>query len=154
MIMNGLDLRRLGLDDMGAAAAVMRASYDERLPWLAGKHTPAEDQAFFRDRLLPSFELWGAFDGAGMIGLLAFRDDWIDQLYILPSHQGRGVGTALLDIAKTTSRELMLRTFQANAAARRFYERHGFVIAEETDGSGNEEREPDVLYRWRRGITP
>jgi hypothetical protein len=33
--------------------------------------------------------------------------------------------------------------------ARRFYERHGFVAVEHTDGAGNEEREPDVRFLWR-----
>ena len=42
-------------------------------------------------------------------------------------------------------------SFQKNIAARRFYERNGFVVIEETDGAGNEEREPDVLYEWRKG---
>jgi hypothetical protein len=36
--------------------------------------------------------------------------------------------------------------FQANAGARRFYLRHGFVEAGRTDGRGNEERAPDILY--------
>jgi hypothetical protein len=36
--------------------------------------------------------------------------------------------------------------FQANSGARRFYERHGFVAVEFTDGHDNEEGCPDVLY--------
>jgi ribosomal protein S18 acetylase RimI-like enzyme len=43
---------------------------------------------------------------------------------------------------------LQLWTFQVNTPACRFYERHGFVEAGRTDGSGNEEREPDVRYSW------
>ena len=39
-----------------------------------------------------------------------------------------------------------LWTFQRNAGARRFYERNGFVAVEFGDGTGNEEREPDVRY--------
>jgi hypothetical protein len=46
----------------------------------------------------------------------------------------------------------MLWTFQRNALARRFYEKEGFVAVRETDGSGNEEREPDVLYLWKRAV--
>jgi hypothetical protein len=46
----------------------------------------------------------------------------------------------------------MLWTFQRNAPARRFYEKEGFVAVRETDGSGNEEREPDVLYLWKRAV--
>ena len=44
---------------------------------------------------------------------------------------------------------LELWTFQINATAQRFYERHGFVAVDRTDGSANEEREPDIRYRWR-----
>lgn len=35
-----------------------------------------------------------------------------------------------------------------NTAARRFYERHGFVPLAYTDGADNEENRPDVLYEW------
>ena len=40
---------------------------------------------------------------------------------------------------------LQLWVFQRNVGARRFYERHGFTLTELTDGSRNEEREPDAL---------
>ena len=60
------------------------------------------------------------------------------------------MGTALLDIAKAASPRLRLWTFQKNRAARVFYEKHGFAAIEETDGSSNEEREPDILYLWQR----
>ena len=43
---------------------------------------------------------------------------------------------------------LELWTFQVNVGARRFYERHGFRAVELTDGSANEEHEPDVRYVW------
>jgi hypothetical protein len=38
--------------------------------------------------------------------------------------------------------------FQRNERARTFYERRGCHVVELTDGSGNEEREPDALYEW------
>lgn len=52
----------------------------------------------------------------------------------------------MLHIAKKASPTLSLLTFQRNAQGRRFYEKHGFAAILETDGGGNEEREPDVLY--------
>jgi hypothetical protein len=42
-------------------------------------------------------------------------------------------------------------TWVVNESAHRFYERHGFEPVEHTDGSGNEEREPDVRYVWPPG---
>ena len=90
-----------------------------------------------------------------MIGIIAFREDWVDQLYVLPASQRRGVGTGLLQIAQRRFPRLHLWTFQRNTPARRFYERRGFVMVEETDGARNEEeeKEPDALYLWTRDRT-
>jgi GNAT superfamily N-acetyltransferase len=143
-------LRQLELADMGAAARVLRAAFDHALPSLAGLHTPAEERWFFRERVFKSCEVWGAFDNAAMIGTLAFREGWIDQLYVLPRAQGRGIGTELLRVAQSSFDRLHLWTFQRNARARRFYEARDFVLVQETDGAQNEEREPDALCLWTR----
>ncbi|WP_420964236.1 GNAT family N-acetyltransferase [Bradyrhizobium sp. B120] len=135
---------------MDAAARVHRAAFDEALPWLAGLHTPDEDRWFYRERMLADYALWGAFDDEAMSAVIAFHDDWIEQLYVLPAAQGRGIGGALLEIAQQGADRLQLWTFQRNARARRFYEARGFAAVEETDGSRNEEREPDVRYLWAR----
>ena len=140
-------LRQLAWDDLAPASKVLRASFDERLPWLAGLHTPEEDRAFFQGHLFGTCRMWGATDGE-LVGMVAFREGWVEQLYVLPRRQRQGVGAALLGVAKAAWPSLSLWTFQRNVLARRFYEAHGFAAVEQTDGSGNEEREPDVLYRW------
>jgi GNAT superfamily N-acetyltransferase len=142
--------RRLTIEDMDAAAIVHRLSFDHALPALVGRHTPDEDRWFFRERLFRSCLLWGCFDGAEMSGLIAFRRGWIDQLYVLPSAQRRGIGTELLQIAQQSFAHLNLWTFQCNRAARAFYAARGFRLIVETDGARNEEKEPDALYRWAR----
>jgi putative acetyltransferase len=141
------DIRKLEPQDADAVAHVLRASFDDRLPWLAGRYTPDEDRQFVREQLFPACEVWGAF-APDLVGIIALQPNWLDQLYVLPERQGDGIGTALLALAKKAYAELTLWTFQRNASARRFYERNGFVALEETDGQRNEEREPDVLYRW------
>ena len=146
-----LSIRQLELADMDAAARVHRSSFDHALPWLTGLHTPEEDRWFYRERMFKTCALWGAFDDNVMTALIAFRDDWIEQLYVLPEAQGQGVGAELLDVAKRASERLQLWTFQRNARARRFYEARGFVLVEQTDGAGNEEKEPDARYLWTRG---
>jgi len=137
--------------DMEVAAQVHRAAFDHAMPWLIGLHTVDEDQWFYREHVFKSASLWGAFDGAVMAGLIAFNDDWIEQLHVLPDEQGCGVGSQLLEVAKRAADRLQLWTFQRNAPARRFYEARGFVLVEQTDGSRNEEKEPDARYLWTRG---
>ena len=141
-------LRKLDLDDMDAAARIHRAAFDQRLPWIAALHTPEEDRRFYRETVFGRCTLWGAVDSAEILGFIAYRHDWIEQFYVLPAAQGRGLGSSLLDMAKAAFPRLQLWTFQRNLPARRFYEHRGFVLVEETNGSRNEEREPDARYVW------
>lgn len=143
-------LRQLALTDMGAAAQIHRIAFDRAMPWLVGLHTPEEDRWFYRERVLPTCRVWGSFDDNLLGGIIAFRDGWIEQLYVLPAAQGRGIGTELLDVAKEACERLELWTFQRNGRARRFYEARGFALVEKTDGARNEEKEPDARYLWRR----
>jgi ribosomal protein S18 acetylase RimI-like enzyme len=84
----------------------------------------------------------------------AFGDGWLEHLYVHPDHHRQGTGSALLDKAKRSGPSLQLRAFQRNTNAIRFYEHHGFQIVEATDGSRNEEREPDVRMRWETLLVP
>ena len=146
----GMRTTKLQLSDMTAAARVHRAAFDAAMPWLAGRHTPEEDDWFFRERVFVTCDVWGAFNSLELIGIVAFRPDWVDQLYVLPQAQRAGVGSSLLTIAQEVHARLHLWTFQRNQRARRFYESKGFVLVSETDGAENEEKEPDALYRWTR----
>ncbi|WLB58098.1 GNAT family N-acetyltransferase [Bradyrhizobium japonicum] len=143
-------LRQLALTDMGAAAQVHRIAFDQAMPWLLGLHTPAEDRWFYRERVFPTCRVWGRFNDDELTGIIAFRDGWIEQLYVLPADHGRGIGAELLDVAKAACDRLELWTFQRNTPARRFYEARGFTLVEQTDGARNEEREPDARYVWTR----
>ena len=143
-------LRQLALTDMGAAAQVHWIAFDQAMPRLVGLHTPEEDRWFYREHVFKTCRVWGRFDQDALSGLIAFRDGWVEQLYVLPAAQGRGVGTELLDVAKRACERLELWTFQCNERARRFYEARGFALVEQTDGARNEEKEPDARYVWAR----
>ena len=106
--MSDLTIKRLGLDEMDEASTIHRTAFDERMPWLAGFHTPVEDRYYFREQLFQKCKVFGALEDARLVGIIAFREGWIDQLYVRPSAQGRGIGTALLDIAKSTFSPLEL----------------------------------------------
>ena len=137
--------------DADAIAAVHRASMREAMPWLPDLHTPEEDRAWVAQVVLPHQEVWVAEASGQIVGVASLdADDMLTQLYILPAHQGTGVGSALLETAKAARPGgLRLYAFQRNTRARRFYERRGFVAIAFGDGSGNEEGEPDVLYAWK-----
>jgi len=139
--------------DALAAAEVWLRSRKAAMPAIpAPVHSDDEVRHHFRTTIAEQRELWVAVDVAGseVVGLLVLDGADVDQLYVDPIRWSRGVGSQLLALAKQQRPDgLWLWTFQANAGARRFYERHGFAAVEETDGSGNEEQAPDVRYAWR-----
>jgi GNAT superfamily N-acetyltransferase len=136
--------------DADAIAAVHRASMREAMPWLPELHTPEEDRAWVAHTVLPRQQVWVAAAAGQVVGVASMdAENMLTQLYILPGHQGTGIGSALLETAKAARPEgFSLFAFQRNTRARHFYERRGFVAVAFGDGSGNEEGEPDVLYRW------
>ncbi len=77
-------LRQLTIEDAADAARVHRTSFDERLPWLAGLHTPTEDAEFYRTVVFFECSVWGAYKHNELVGVMALRDGWIDQLYVIP----------------------------------------------------------------------
>jgi len=116
-------------------------------------HTDAEIRAWGVDYMVPNTETWVAETAGRILATMVLdgemQGDMIDQLYVSPADQGRGVGGRLLAHAKQLRpARLRLYTFQSNSPARRFYEARGFVAKEFNDGSRNEERLPDLLYEW------
>jgi GNAT superfamily N-acetyltransferase len=139
-------IRRARIEESDAVAVLFRISREAQLPYLPELHTAEEDRAFFRDHVFTTCEVWVAERDGVLVGFCAFRGGWLDHLYVHPDHLRRRIGTALLRKATDANETLQLWTFQRNADASRFYESQGFTLAKETDGSANEEREPDALY--------
>jgi GNAT superfamily N-acetyltransferase len=143
-------LRRATPDDTEALAALFRRSFGS-IGFLPTLHTPEEDRAFFGG-VIARQEVWVAEDDSNgaLLGFAGLDADLLGFLYVDPPAKGRGVGTALL--ARVRERRpggFRFWVFQRNERARRFYERNGCHVVDLTDGSGNEEREPDALYEWR-----
>lgn len=143
-------VRRATADDMPAVAELHRTVISACLPFLPNLRSPEEDLRYFREHLLETCEIWVADEGA-IIGYVAFRDGWVDHLYVRPQAHGRGIGTALLACAIATLPTFHLWAFQRNAPAIRFYLARGLRAVEHTDGSRNEEREPNSRFVWDGG---
>jgi putative acetyltransferase len=137
-------IRRADAGDAAAVARLFRAVRRTCLPFLPELHTPDEDLGFFRDRVFADCEVW-VTQADAIDGFIAFRTGWVDHLYIHPERHRQGLGKSLLALAMNSSSPLRLWAFQRNTAAISFYRACGFREIERTDGTHNEEREPDVL---------
>lgn len=121
------------------------------LSFLPELHTVDEDRRFIAGTILKQCAVTVVEHRDRIVSFLARDGGEIRLLHTHPDFIGRGAGGRLLDAAKQAPVvSLELWCFQANTAARRFYERHGFRAIRFTDGDGNEEKMPDLRYRWDR----
>jgi putative acetyltransferase len=136
-------IRRATADDVEEIVAIFEPSF-ALLDFLPQLHTHEEHLAFF-SRCTRDGETY--LHGRGFAIL---DDDWLTHLYVHPDEIGTGVGHALFEHVTTLRPDgFQFWVFQQNERARRFYEAHGAAAVEFTDGSGNEERTPDVRYEWK-----
>jgi putative acetyltransferase len=142
--------RQATLDDAGGIAAVFSSSL-RLLTFLPMLHTVEEDRQFIENVILKECEVIVAESDAGIVSFLARHGEEIRLLYSHPDFIGSGAGSLLLDAVKKSGvAALDLWCFQDNERARRFYEERGFRAVRFTDGQDNEEKVPDVRYRWER----
>jgi ribosomal protein S18 acetylase RimI-like enzyme len=137
-------------DELGEVVRMWRRSREDAQPWLEARmgHTPADDLRHFRDVISAKCDVWVVLDAGRAVGLLALAGGHVEQLYVEPAAQRRGVGTVLIEHARSLSPGgLTLFTHQSNARARAFYEKVGFR-AVRFGVSPAPESEPDVAYAW------
>lgn len=142
-------IRSAGPEDLRAVAEVHLAAREAAVPAMPPLVRTADEVRDFHAALdLHQRELWVA-ETDGVVAYAEVKGDWLDDLYVHPQAQRHGIGSAMLDLVKSERPGgFLLWVFESNVGARRFYERHGLVTLETTDGSGNEERSPDVRMAW------
>ena len=112
---------------------------DEMREWVGGWDLSAD-------------EVWVAEEAGRLLGYARFTPTWLDDLYVRPEHQGRGVGSGLFDLVTGQRPDgFCLWVFESNEPARAFYRSRGCVELERTDGAANEERSPDIRMAWPGG---
>ena len=117
------------------------------------QETEARVRPWMRDSVMEGCEVLVAKTGDRPVGFLALSGTEINHLYVDPSHQSHGIGSALIARAKQMRPTgLSLYVFEPNLGAIRFYDRHGFVTTERRDGRRNEEKVADRRMVWQPAV--
>jgi len=100
---------------------------------------PSDDiRELWRETLAdPEVEVYIAEAGGAAAGSVSVDDEFLRTLYVLPDQQRTGMGSALHDfalerLAARGCHTAKLWTLEENWSARRFYERRGWTLTEET----------------------
>jgi ribosomal protein S18 acetylase RimI-like enzyme len=141
-----LHYRPLGASDVAAISRVHRRACLVAYAFMRWSYTEEEVRRWYAGKL-PEWD-WGmvAHEQGRAVAFVAAAGAHIDQLFVDPDHQRRGIGAALLAAAlKRNGGSATLHVFAENAGARAFYERHGF--AEARRWINEEHGALELLYR-------
>ena len=147
---DGLSLRPATAVDLAAVAEVhLAARHGAGTAFPPPVHPDDEARAWVAGWDLSAYDVWVATVDDEVAGYARFTTTWLDDLYVRPEHQGRGVGGALFDLVASLRPDgFCLWVFESNTTARAFYRARGCLELERTDGSGNEEHAPDIRVAW------
>jgi len=79
-----------------------------------------------RDHYLPSANVWLYERGGQPLGFFAVQEHVLAALFVSPAEHGQGIGSELLDKARSMTEGLELSVYERNSEAVAFYQRHGF----------------------------
>ena len=99
-------------------------------------HEPYMSRQDLDREIAAGVEFWGYEDEgklAGVMGIQPVKDvTLIRHAYVLPTHQGKGIGGKLLEhLRGMTTRPILIGTWRDATWAIRFYQGHGFELVPE-----------------------
>jgi GNAT superfamily N-acetyltransferase len=147
-----VSVRLATVDDAEALADLYSDARRAAVPQMPpAMHTDEEHRGYYaRQFAQADVTVWVAESDAGPLGHAICTPTFLEGLYVRSDLKGQGIGSLLLDVVEATHPEgFELWVFESNTGARRLYERRGLVEVERTDGSGNEEKSPDLRMAWR-----
>ena len=102
------------------------------------RHDPYMGRDELDAEIAAGVTFWGYESGAALTGVMGIQpvDDveLIRHAYVLPAHQGEGVGTSLLrHLCGMAAGPMLVGTWADAVWAIRFYERNGFALVSEAE---------------------
>lgn len=137
-------------DHSDELVSMWRVSF-ERAVGVANLYTAEEQRSYLVNTIVPNNRLLVALAERRVVGFVAASISQVDQLYVHPDHQNRGIGSTLLRWAQENSGgRLSLYTFACNHSAQRFYEGRGFRVV--SRGYEKQWQLADVKYEWKHVV--
>ena len=129
------DVRRCRDDERDAILVIVNAAaeaYRGVIPadrW----HEPYMPLEELEREIAAGVAFWGYEAGGELVGVIGVQPmdevDLVRHAYVLPGHQGSGIGGALLEhVTGRSDQRILVGTWAAAEWAIRFYRRHGFEL--------------------------
>jgi ribosomal protein S18 acetylase RimI-like enzyme len=125
-------------EEIETLKVVVQSVVDEIYGYLWTSSSPDNTRAVIASRIWKQdwSQAWVAVEGETLVGTVLTRAKWIEDLWVINSFRGRGIGRQLLlrgeaEIVERGYRTLRLRMVKANKRALAFYRRVGWHVGRE-----------------------
>ncbi len=143
-------IREAGAGDIAAIVRVWLEASREAHAFIPYEYWVAQADDM-RNVYVPNSETYVACDDrGGVLGFVSLIDDHLAALFVAPAHQGHGVGSALIEHAKSLRDSLTLAVYTRNELAASFYRRHDFDAVSSRVDQGT--AEPETVMQWRSAM--
>ena len=128
-----IEITPAGADDLEAAGRVHAEAWRDShrafcAPEFVALHTPERQARYLAEKVSNGSRLFLLWVDGEAVGVVTVTESLIEDLYILPGWQNRGLGTALLRYAVSRCDGApTLWILENNAGAERLYRREGFA---------------------------
>ena len=146
--MEGLKIRKAQATDSEFVFAVKKAAFREYVEQIWGWEDTYQRDLHNRRFAAQDLRII-QFHGTDVGFLSTSTSDMlkVDQLYILPEYQGKGIGAAcmkrIIDDANAEQKPVTLQVLRINTRATAFYQRLGFTIVDENATHFQMKRPPE-----------
>lgn len=117
------------------------------------KHDIVYMTAFLSEKLENGYKLYIKYYENNPVGIIGINpsDEEICLLYVLPTEQGKGFGSELLEFAVAKCENPYITVLDSNKKAIDFYKKRGFVTAEKQPENKGEKKIFERKYVYQKG---
>ncbi|MEN5197333.1 N-acetyltransferase [Sphingobacterium faecium] len=145
--MNNAMIRKAGDADLDQLVEIWYEASQQAHNFIKKEYWETNKTAM-RTQYLPSSEIYLLDHEAEISGFIALVENEVAAIFVSPTHQGKGIGTLLLNHVKKMRDDLQLKVYKNNRSSVAFYQKKGFAKVSELIDA--ETGETELMMKWHK----
>lgn len=138
-------IRKMRKDDIDVVVDIWYKASIQAHSFIPKKYWE-DNKNLMKYKYLPISEVYLAVKDKAVLGFIALVSDNLAAIFVEPKLQGEGIGSLLLDYAKSIRNVLWLKVYVKNKRAVHFYKKKGFKVKSKSTDSDTGEKE--LVLQW------
>ena len=145
--LDNIIIRKMRKDDIDVVVDIWYNASIQAHSFIPNKYWE-ENINLMKYKYLPISDVYLAVKVKAVLGFIALVNDNLAAIFVEPNVQGNGVGSLLLDYAKSIRNVLWLKVYENNNRATKFYKNKGFKI--KSKSIDRETGEAELVMEWHK----